>query len=108
MNVSLPEAQEQFVRSQVAHGRYRTASEVVRDGLRLLEEAEHRRLVEKWIYEDLSEEELTSLPAELKARVEGYFKKLIDEAMEDVKAGRVVDGPTALEKMRKDLRAKHG
>lgn len=108
MNVSLPESQEQFVRSQVAHGRYRTASEVVRDGLRLLEQAEHRRLVEKWIYEDLSEEELASLPTELKARVKAHFKALVDEAMEDIEAGRVVDGPATLEKMRKDLKARKG
>lgn len=96
------------MRSQVAHGRYRTASEVVRDGLRLLEQAEHRRLVEKWIYEDLSEEELATLPAELKARVKAHFQTLVDEAMDDVKAGRVVDGPAALEKMREDLKARKG
>lgn len=106
MNVSLPEAQEQFVRTQVNAGRYRTASEVVRDGLRMLEEAEHRRLVEKWIYEDLSDEELALLPEELKTRVRTYFQGLIDEAVEDVKAGRVVDGPSALERMRRELRAR--
>lgn len=106
MNVSLPEAQEQFVRSQVNTGRYRTASEVVRDGLRLLEEAEHRRQVEKWIYEGLSDEELAVLPEELKQRTRAYFQGLVKEALEDVKAGRVVDGPSALERMRKELRAR--
>lgn len=108
LNVSLPEAQERFLRSQVDNGRYRTASEVVRDGLRLLEEAEHRRLVEKWLYEDLTDEELAAIPDELKRRVQAHFLGLIDEAMKDVDAGRVVDGPSAMKRMLEELRAKHG
>jgi antitoxin ParD1/3/4 len=38
MNVSLPEQMEQFVRQKVAVGDYETASEVVREGLRLLKQ----------------------------------------------------------------------
>lgn len=105
MNVSLPTEQESFVRSQVAAGRYRTASEVIRDGLRLLEQAEHRRLVEKWLYEDLSDKELALLPDGLKARVRAHFQGLIEEALEDVETGRVVDGPTAMERLREELEA---
>lgn len=108
MNVSLPEAQEQFVRAQVSSGRYRTASEVVRDGLRMLEEAEHRRLIEKWIYEDLSDEELALVPSELKQRTRAYFQALVQEAMEDIDAGRVVDGPSALARLREKLLARPG
>ena len=36
MNVSLPKALAEFVEEAVASGQYGTASEVVRDGLRLL------------------------------------------------------------------------
>jgi len=36
MNVSLPKALAEFVEQAVASGQYGTASEVVRDGLRLL------------------------------------------------------------------------
>jgi antitoxin ParD1/3/4 len=43
MNVSLTPELEQFVQSLVASGRYQTASEVVREGLRLLEEREQAR-----------------------------------------------------------------
>jgi antitoxin ParD1/3/4 len=43
MNVSLTPELEQFVESRVASGRYRTASDVVREGLRLLEEREQAR-----------------------------------------------------------------
>jgi len=43
MNVSLTPELEQFVQSRLASGRYQTASEVVREGLRLLEEREEAR-----------------------------------------------------------------
>lgn len=79
MNVSLPDAQEKFVRWQVASGRYRSASEVVRDGLRMLEEAEHKRLLEKWLYEGLTDEETDRLPPELLERAKKHFRRLFDE-----------------------------
>ena len=52
MNVSLPKKQEQYVKSLVKKGRYSSASEVVRTGLRLLEErdakiAEFRAFIQK-------------------------------------------------------------
>jgi len=37
LNVSLTRELEQFVQDRIASGRYQTASEVVREGLRLLE-----------------------------------------------------------------------
>ncbi len=40
MNVSLGERWEQFVETKVRSGDYQTASEVLRDGLRLLEKEE--------------------------------------------------------------------
>lgn len=43
MNVSLTPELEEFVQSRVTSGRYQTASEVVREGLRLLEDREQRR-----------------------------------------------------------------
>ena len=43
MNVSLTSELERFVHSRVASGRYQTASEVVRESLRLLEEREQAR-----------------------------------------------------------------
>jgi antitoxin ParD1/3/4 len=45
MNVSLPKALAEFVEKEVASGNYSTASEVVRDGLRMLRE-------ERAVYEE--------------------------------------------------------
>jgi antitoxin ParD1/3/4 len=46
MNVSLTPELEQFVASKVASGRYNSASEVVREALRLLEENDRARTVQ--------------------------------------------------------------
>jgi antitoxin ParD1/3/4 len=43
LNVSLTPELEKFVEGRVASGRYQTASEVVREGLRLLELQERER-----------------------------------------------------------------
>jgi antitoxin ParD1/3/4 len=43
MNVSLTPELEEFVNSKVKSGRYNSASEVVREALRLLEEHDHTR-----------------------------------------------------------------
>ena len=42
MNIYLGEHFETFIREQIASGRYTNASEVVRDGMRLLEDREAR------------------------------------------------------------------
>ena len=43
MNISLPPALEKFVKDRVKEGRYSSASEVVREGLRLLIDQEEIR-----------------------------------------------------------------
>lgn len=46
-SISLTEHQQEFVQSLVSSGRYHGVSEVVRAGLRLLEDDEERRLAER-------------------------------------------------------------
>ena len=105
-NVSLPPHQDAFVDALVSAGRYRTASEVVRDGLRLLEQSEHRRLLEKWIYDGLSEKEAEQLPAELMERARVHFRGLVEAAMQDCQKGRVTDGPAAMRRLREQIEAR--
>jgi len=44
INVSVPEPLEEFVQQKVASGGYSSASEVVREGLRLLQQYDDERL----------------------------------------------------------------
>jgi antitoxin ParD1/3/4 len=44
MNVSLTEELSEFVRAKVSSGRYTSASEVVREALRIMEQTEEARL----------------------------------------------------------------
>jgi antitoxin ParD1/3/4 len=64
MNISLTPALDKFVADKVASGRYTSASEVVREALRLLEEQEQSRAqhLSAWIRELSSR--LGSLDAE--------------------------------------------
>ncbi|MCK3778943.1 type II toxin-antitoxin system ParD family antitoxin [Ensifer sesbaniae] len=50
-NVALGTHYEEFVRKQLESGRYNNASEVVRAGLRMLEDYEEAR--ERWLNEEL-------------------------------------------------------
>lgn len=66
LNISLPKALEDRVREQVASGRYGSASEVVREALRLFE-----------TYQQIQSSNLSQLQAE------------IAKGMKDVESGRV-------------------
>jgi len=79
MNVSLTPELEKFVQDTVATGRYNSASEVVREGLRKLEEQERWRI---------------------------YVKDKLSSGMEDLAAGRIVDGETAMRRIRTAARSK--
>ena len=65
--------------------------------------AEHR-LLEKWIYEGLSDEERDRIPPELLDRLRAHFCELADAALEEVGDGGVVDGP-AIQRLRERIEA---
>ncbi|QND16763.1 type II toxin-antitoxin system ParD family antitoxin [Rhizobium leguminosarum] len=75
-NVALGNHYEEFVRKQLESGRYKNASEVVRAGLRLLED--HKAAHERWLneeiparYDDLMNKPGLGIPAEIvRARFE--------------------------------------
>jgi len=106
MNVSVPPALERFVKAQVSAGRFRTASEVVREGLRLLQEAEHRRLLEKWLHSGLTKKEEGELPPALLERAKTRMKGLIDKGLAEARAGLLLDGPATMRKLEDELRSR--
>jgi antitoxin ParD1/3/4 len=76
MNVSLTPELEQFVQSKVQSGRYNSASEVIRESLRLLEEHEKARAAQLAEFNDELGRRLASLdrgetvrPSELRAHL---------------------------------------
>jgi antitoxin ParD1/3/4 len=81
MNVSLGDKWEQFVESKVKSGDYQTASEVLREGLRLLEK----------------ESLLKKIPLGSLAELEA---KLL-QAAASLDAGKGVDGEEAFARLRK-------
>jgi antitoxin ParD1/3/4 len=105
-NVSLSPQQDAFVDELVETGRFRTFSEAMREGLRLLEEAEHRRLLEKWIYKGLNADEEKRLPEQVRERATTQFRGFVEAARADIENGRVSDGPAAMKRLRKALQAK--
>ena len=83
MNVSLTEELEELVQKKVESGRYTSASEVIRAGLRLLEQEDELRA--------------TRLEA-----VRAQVREGIDQA----ERGELVDGELAVERVKKRAEAK--
>ncbi len=83
MNVSLTPALERLVNEKVSRGFYTSASEVVREGLRLLQERDETR-----------EAKLAALRAD------------IQEGFNAIESGEHISGPVAFNRLRKDRQRK--
>ena len=85
-SIALGNHYEEFVKKQLESGRYNNASEVVRAGLRMLEDHEEAR--EKWLrdeiparYEELMANPSKAIPAEaVRARFEAKRRAGVAEA----------------------------
>jgi len=84
-NVALGNHYEEFVKEQLESGRYNNASEVVRAGLRMLEDYEQAR--EKW----------------LRAEIPGRYEELVADASKGV---AFADARTRFEEKHKARMAK--
>jgi len=82
ITVTLPPELEAFIEERVAAGRFATAGEADREGLRLLEEREQER-----------DAVLTEL------------RRDIEIGVEEAKAGKLSDGPAFLEQLRQKIRS---
>ena len=79
MNVSLTPELEQFVQGKVESGLYNNASEVIREGLRLLKEHDEVRL--RW-------------------------RQQIERGWVQAQAGQLVDGPNAMAEIKRRLKSR--
>jgi antitoxin ParD1/3/4 len=82
ITVTLPPELEAFIDERVASGRFATAGEAVREGLRLLEEREQER---------------ETVLAELQQEIE--------IGVEQAKAGKLSDGKAFFEQLRQKIRS---
>jgi antitoxin ParD1/3/4 len=93
-NVSLTDEQDALVARLVGSGRYASASEVIRDGLRLLQREEEGRLLDKWLVEGLTPEEEAGLSPGLLERARKTIRAKVREGLEEARRGEFVDGET--------------
>jgi len=91
-NVALTDEQNALVERLVKSGRYATASEVVRDGLRLLQRDEEARLLDKWLVEGLTPDEEAGIPADVLNRARKAIRAKIREGLDEARRGEFVDG----------------
>jgi antitoxin ParD1/3/4 len=85
MNVSLTPELEKLIHAKVETGMYLSASEVVREALRLLEERDRLR--------ELRLDEL---------------RKVIQVGIDQADRGELLDGPEVFDKLRTKVRGKNG
>lgn len=91
-NVALTDEQDALVERLLKSGRYASASEVIRDGLRLLQRDEESRLLDKWLVEGLTPEEEASIPAGVLEHARETIRAKVREGLDEARRGEFVDG----------------
>ena len=82
MNVSLTPALEEFVNQKVSSGKYGSASEVVHDALRLLEDRDHVRQMR---FEELRKEIAIGIEQLERGEYTTFDENTLDDLLEEVK-----------------------
>jgi putative addiction module CopG family antidote len=107
-NVALTREQNALIDRLVKSGRYASASEVVRDGLRLLQREDEVRLLEKFLYKGLTPAEEASISPTVLKRAQANLRAKLQEGLDDARAGRLMDGPLAMSELKAQLLARPG
>jgi putative addiction module CopG family antidote len=104
-NVALTAEQQLLIDRLVKSGRYASASEVVRDGLRLLQRDEESRLLDKWLVDGLTPKEEASLPKDTLKRARDVIRAKVREGLEEARRGELVDGEAFFARWKKRIAA---
>lgn len=91
-NVALTDEQNTLIERLVKSGRYASASEVVRDGLRLLQRDEESRLLDKWLVEGLTPDEEATIPADILNQARESIRAKIRAGLAEARRGKLIDG----------------
>jgi|ERR1700676_115703 antitoxin ParD1/3/4 len=100
MNISITDELAGYVRKKVKTGRYNNASEVVREALRRMEDADQRAL-------RLAKPTADDILADLtEVQLEG-IRRRVREGLEDIKAGRFTEyeGREGLKRLAEEVKA---
>lgn len=92
----------------VKSGRYASASEVFRHGLRLLQGEEESRLLEKWLTGGITDQETAALPPGMLDHARETIRAKVREGLDEARRGEFVDGQEHLAKWKKRLEAEAG
>lgn len=102
-NVALTREQNAMIDRLVKSGRYASASEVVRDGLRLLQREEEARLLEKYLYKGLLPSEEAPISPSVLKRAQDDLRAKIQLGIDQARAGKLIDGQTAMRQLKAEL-----
>lgn len=104
-NVSLTDEQNTLIDRLVQSGQYASASEVIRQGLRLLQREEERRLMEKWLREGLTPEEESHLRPAVLQRARKWLHALLQPALDEADRGELIDGEECFARLKQRIEA---
>jgi putative addiction module CopG family antidote len=101
MNVSITDQLAKYVRARVKSGRFNSASEVVRDALRRMEEAEQRAL-------RVGNPTVADVVTDLTAIEEEAIRRRVLESIAEIDRGEYTEyeGPEGLEQLAADVVAR--
>lgn len=104
-NVALTDEQNALVDRLVRSGRYASASEVVRDGLRLLQREDEAQQLDQWLFAGLTPQALEKIPGDTLERARESIRAKVRAGLAEARRGEFVDGEKLFARWKRRLTA---